>query len=197
MSSNVCLLCICSGFVFVILCKPYLKIFSLTWFDLLNGWSHLSLQGAGLTSYLNCWSFDRWCVCCIIAVSSSADLGCLCTTEEARAKEIRVLWDVLGWWCQQWRVKCLLGAVLQLQEREHTHLHEADRGRGWSAEPLCQHQLVWEERRPPGPAELTEEPENSKVGWRLNRENVLFQCCSEAGGEGRQGVSLGVRWGKE
>lgn len=48
-SSNVCLLCVCFGFMFVILCKPYFKIFSLTWFDLLNGWSHLSLQGVGLT----------------------------------------------------------------------------------------------------------------------------------------------------
>lgn len=102
-----------------------------------------------------------------MSLRSSADLRCLCTTEEARAKKIRILWDVLRRWCQQRRIKCLFGKVLQLQEREHTHLHEADRGRGWSPEPLCQHQLVREERRPPRPAELAKEPENSKVGWRL------------------------------
>lgn len=45
-SSNIC---ISFGFIFGILCKPYVKMFSLTWFDLLNGWSHLSLQGVGDT----------------------------------------------------------------------------------------------------------------------------------------------------
>lgn len=51
-SSNVLLLCVCFGFIFGILCKPYFRIFPLTWFDLLSGWSHLSLQGVGVTLVL-------------------------------------------------------------------------------------------------------------------------------------------------
>lgn len=57
-SSNICLLSICFGFMFGVLCKSYFKMFSLTWFDLLNGWSHLSVQGVEVTPVIETVGFS-------------------------------------------------------------------------------------------------------------------------------------------
>lgn len=85
--------------------------------------------------------------------------------EEACEEEIWALWDVFWRWCQQWCLKCLLWALVWFQERRHSPLPATDWGRGRSSQPLRQLKLVREERRASGPAELTEEPENTEVRW--------------------------------
>lgn len=101
--------------------------------------------------------------------------------EEACEEEIWALWDVFWRWCQQWCLECLLWALVWFQERRHSPLPAADRGCGRSSQPLRQLKLVREERRASGPAELTEEPENTEVRavaqWAASSPYCLHQGC--------------------
>lgn len=76
-SSNVCLLSIYFAFIFGILRKLYIfKMFLLSCFELLDSWSHLSVQGVRLALIIQSVGVSTDKCICTISLKISTNVEC-------------------------------------------------------------------------------------------------------------------------